>query len=188
MGLTMFVPSMVNDSVTALDIRTGDVKWRFPTGGPVRFAPAAWNNKVYVVSDDGFLYCLDADNGKLLWKFRGAPAAGKVLGNGRLISTWPARGGPVLADGKVYFAAGIWPSCSKPAREKGTAWCWDWARDGWSSSSWASPSCGLWASIPIPERSAPCAESWTKPASMVGESHCMSAIHLPLGFPPIWPA
>jgi len=109
MGLTMFVPSMVNDSVTALDIRTGDVKWRFPTGGPVRFAPAAWNNKVYVVSDDGFLYCLDANKGKLLWKFRGAPAAGKVLGNGRLISTWPARGGPVLADGTVYFAAGIWP-------------------------------------------------------------------------------
>ena len=32
-----------------------------------------------------------------------------MLGNGRLISTWPARGGPVVADGTVYFAAGIWP-------------------------------------------------------------------------------
>src|SRR6185295_18246242 len=26
-----------------------------------------------------------------------------------LISTWPARGAPVVADGVVYFGAGIWP-------------------------------------------------------------------------------
>ena len=30
------------------------------------------------------------------------------MGNGRLVSLFPARGGPVLADGIVYFAAGIW--------------------------------------------------------------------------------
>ena len=33
-----------------------------------------------------------------------------LLGNDRMISRWPARGGPVLADGVLYFAAGIWPS------------------------------------------------------------------------------
>jgi outer membrane protein assembly factor BamB len=32
------------------------------------------------------------------------------LGNGRLISLWPARGGPVLHNGVVYFAAGLWPA------------------------------------------------------------------------------
>jgi outer membrane protein assembly factor BamB len=26
-----------------------------------------------------------------------------------LISVWPVRGGPVIADGRVYFAAGVWP-------------------------------------------------------------------------------
>jgi hypothetical protein len=31
-----------------------------------------------------------------------------VLGNRRLISTWPVRGGPVVADDTVYFAAGVW--------------------------------------------------------------------------------
>ena len=30
--------------------------------------------------------------GKLLWKFRGGPSDRKILGNERLISTWPARG------------------------------------------------------------------------------------------------
>ena len=33
-----------------------------------------------------------------------------ILGNGRMVSRWPARGGPVIRDGIVYFAAGIWQS------------------------------------------------------------------------------
>jgi outer membrane protein assembly factor BamB len=32
-----------------------------------------------------------------------------VLGNERVISMWPARGGPVLKDGIIYFAAGVMP-------------------------------------------------------------------------------
>ena len=46
----------------------------------------------------------------LLWKKRGGPAEEWILGNGRLISRWPARGGVVIRDGIVYFATGIWPS------------------------------------------------------------------------------
>jgi hypothetical protein len=113
LGRTMFVPSMITESVTALDTATGEERWRFFAEGPVRFAPAAWQDKVYFVSDDGFLYCLGADDGKLRWKFRGLPAGKEdrtLLGNGRLISLWPARGGPVLRDGVVYFAAGLWPA------------------------------------------------------------------------------
>ncbi len=108
-GRTLFIGSSLNDSVTAIDTRTGVEKWRFYTGGPVRFAPIGWKDKLYVASDDGYLYCLDAENGAVVWKFRGGPSERKVLGNGRLISTWPIRGGPVLADGKIYFAAGVWP-------------------------------------------------------------------------------
>ena len=33
-----------------------------------------------------------------------------ILGNDRMISKWPARGGPVIYDDILYFAAGIWPS------------------------------------------------------------------------------
>ncbi|MFC1597275.1 PQQ-binding-like beta-propeller repeat protein [Planctomycetota bacterium] len=111
LGSTMFVPSMVTDTVIALDTETGDQRWQFFTEGPVRFAPVAWEDKVYFVSDDGHLYCVAAGDGKLLWKFRGLPADRedrKVMGNERLVSLYPARGGPVLADGVVYFGAGIW--------------------------------------------------------------------------------
>ena len=113
MGKTVFVPSMVTDNVSALDTATGDEVWRFYADGPVRFAPVAWEGKVYFVSDDGRLYCLDARTGRLLWKFCGVSSereAYKLLGDERLISRWPARGGPVLANGTVYFAAGWWPN------------------------------------------------------------------------------
>jgi outer membrane protein assembly factor BamB len=109
LGKTMFVGSSRNDRVTALDTETGREKWRFYTEGPVRLAPAAWEGKVYCASDDGFLYCLDAETGNLLWKHRAAPSRRRIVGNGRLISVWPVRGGPVVAGGRVFFAAGVWP-------------------------------------------------------------------------------
>jgi outer membrane protein assembly factor BamB len=109
MGKQIFVPSMVSDKVTAYDTDTGKLNWQFFCDGPVRFAPIAWQGRVYFVSDDGNLYCLDAKEGELLWKFRLVPSDRKVFGNGRLISAWPARGGPVLQDGKIYCTASIWP-------------------------------------------------------------------------------
>jgi outer membrane protein assembly factor BamB len=113
-GKTLFLASSRADGVAAFDAETGDALWRFFTDGPVRFAPAVWQNKVYFASDDGWLYCVAADSGALVWKARGAPADSRVLGNGRLISAWPARGAPVVApepngEAVVYFGAGIWP-------------------------------------------------------------------------------
>jgi len=109
LGKLIFVPSMISDKVTAFDTETGEETWRFYAGGPVRFAPVAWQGKLYVVSDDGYLYCLDAITGELMWKFRGGPSEYRVLGNERLISMWPARGAPVVYGGTVYFAASLWP-------------------------------------------------------------------------------
>ena len=109
-GGLLFVPSMVRDRVTAYDLRTGEEEWRFYADGPIRFAPAAADGRVYAASDDGRLYCLNAAMGELLWKHRGGPSKRTVLGNGRLIDTWPARGGPAIRDGVVYYAAGVWPS------------------------------------------------------------------------------
>jgi outer membrane protein assembly factor BamB len=112
LGKTIFVPSMVTDSLTALDTDTGRQKWKFFTDGPVRFAPVATEGRVAFVSDDGHLYCVDAEQGSLVWKVCGLPPGcedRKVLGNDRLISLWPARGGPVLHQGRIYFAVGVWP-------------------------------------------------------------------------------
>jgi len=109
LGERVFIGFNDTDKVVALDLRTGKELWAFYTDGPVRFAPVAWRDKVYFTSDDGHLYCVSAEDGKLKWKLRGGPSDQKVLGNQRVISAWPARGGPVLRDGRVYFAASIWP-------------------------------------------------------------------------------
>ena len=117
LGKALFVGSSVTDSVTAYDTETGLVKWRFFADAPVRFAPAGWtdnpaspaDDRVFVVSDDGGLYCLNANDGSVVWKFLGAPSGKKGIGNKRLGSLWPARGGPTVLDDTVYFSAGIWP-------------------------------------------------------------------------------
>ncbi len=108
-GRTMYFNSSRYDAVRAIDTRTGVEKWTRFADGPIRFAPLAWEGSVYFTSDDGYLYCLDGESGNLHWKVRGGPSDRRILGNERLISTWPARGAPVIADGTVYFAASIWP-------------------------------------------------------------------------------
>jgi len=108
-GGRVLVGSTVNDRLTAYDLQSGRELWQFYTEGPIRTAPAACGDAVYVASDDGCLYCLDVKDGRLRWKFRGAAGDRRIVGNQRVISTWPCRGGPVVADGHVYFAAGVWP-------------------------------------------------------------------------------
>ena len=72
-GGLVYFGSSADDTVRALDAKTGAPVWRFTTEGPVRFTPAVARGKAYVASDDGVLYCLDAKTGKLVWRFRGGP-------------------------------------------------------------------------------------------------------------------
>lgn len=109
-GGRVYYGTSADDKVVARDAATGQILWKTFTDGPVRFAPVVWQNRVFVASDDGLLYCLDAADGRVQWKFRGGPRSELVLGNDRVISRWPARGGPAVADGVVYFGVGIWPS------------------------------------------------------------------------------
>lgn len=109
-GRFLLVGSTVSECVTALDTRTGEQKWVFHAEGPVRFAPAIDGERVYVTSDDGHLYCLELETGKKQWAVPGGPERRQIIGNDRLISMWPCRGGVVVKDSVAYFAAGIWPS------------------------------------------------------------------------------
>ena len=109
LGQTLYIGFNDCDKVAAFDLKTGRQKWEYFVDGPVRLPLAGWQDKIYFSSDDGMVYCLSAAEGKLLWKFAGMPDSRKILGNKRLISMWPARGGVVIADGILYFANSIWP-------------------------------------------------------------------------------
>ena len=95
----IYLPYNDSDKVVCFSLGTGDVEWTYFADGPVRFPPVAANGKIYCVSDDGWLHCLDGRTGKVVWKHQGGPTDRKVLGNERIISMWPARGGPVVRDG-----------------------------------------------------------------------------------------
>jgi len=97
------------DKVVALDINSGEELWHYYADGPVRMPLAANNGRIYFTSDDGNCYCLNAENGSLLWKIPLAPSPLKLVGNKRLISMWPARGGIVIKDNIIYTAASIFP-------------------------------------------------------------------------------
>jgi hypothetical protein len=104
-GQTAFFNSVNSDKVVAVDLATGSEKWSFFANGPIRFAPAVKNGKVYFGSDDGYLYCVNALNGALIWKYQAGPDSRTVMGNDRLISKWCVRGAPVLPNGELAFDA-----------------------------------------------------------------------------------
>ena len=108
-GNKIFIGFNDQDKVIALDINSGKELWHYYADGPVRLPLTSNNGKIYFTSDDGFLYSLDAETGTEIWKILLAPASNKLLGNKRLISMWPARGGVVIRDNTIYTAASIFP-------------------------------------------------------------------------------
>ncbi len=106
----VFFGSSVDDQLHCLDAATGDSRWTFFTEGPVRLAPTVAAGRVYVGSDDGYVYSLATIDGAMHWKHRGGPSDLRVPGNGRLISLWPIRSSVVVEEGKAYASAGVFPS------------------------------------------------------------------------------
>ena len=108
-GESIFMASSRDDSVSAIDLKTGALKWKAFADGPVRFAPVVVGKLLLFGSDDGFFYALNSKTGEQHSRWQMAPSNQRVIGNARLISVWPMRGGPVAIDGRVYFTAGVWP-------------------------------------------------------------------------------
>ena len=72
----MYYGSTVDHQVHCVDLATGRELWTFFTGGPVRLPPAVSGEHILFGSDDGRVYCLRKDSGKLKWEMR---ADGPVL-------------------------------------------------------------------------------------------------------------
>ena len=85
----------------------GKILWQASSRAAVVHPPAYWNGRVVFGSCDGFLYCLDASDGRVLGRVELAPEKRLVNIMGRLMSAWPLGGGVVVGDdGIAYTAAG----------------------------------------------------------------------------------
>ena len=92
-----------------MDAETGRERWTFYSEAPNRLTPVLYHGKVYFGSDDGFFYCLDALDGRLIWKYKATTSSRKIIGNGRIISECPVRSGSIIRNDTVFFAAGLFP-------------------------------------------------------------------------------
>ena len=106
----LYYGSSADDKIYCLDAATGEQRWTFFTEGPVRLAPTIAEGRVFVGSDDGHAYCLEAKSGTLVWKTQIGPRDYRIPGNSRIISRWPLRTGIVIIDDLAYCAAGMFPS------------------------------------------------------------------------------
>jgi hypothetical protein len=106
-GDTLYFGSSADDKVYAIDLATGEERWSFFTGGPVRLAPTVTKDKVYAGSDDGFVYCLDSGTGDQAWRHQVAPDSYLLPGNSRVISISPVRTGVLVDKGMAYFGSGV---------------------------------------------------------------------------------
>jgi outer membrane protein assembly factor BamB len=102
----VFVASDRNHTVHALKADTGDKLWSFTVGGRIDSSPTYHGGTVLFGSADGWVYCLTAAEGRLVWKFLAAPLYRRIVSFGRIESPWPVHGSVLVKDGKVLVTAG----------------------------------------------------------------------------------
>ncbi|MEJ2702594.1 MAG: PQQ-binding-like beta-propeller repeat protein [Sedimentisphaerales bacterium] len=105
-GGRMFVPLVDEHSLVALNVSGGERIWEATTGGRIDSPPTYYRGTVIFGSAGGWVYCLRADDGELVWRFRAAPEDRGIGAFGQLESAWPVHGSVLVQDGTAYFVAG----------------------------------------------------------------------------------
>ncbi|GAB6165009.1 hypothetical protein JCM19992_10090 [Thermostilla marina] len=113
-GGRVFTAVLDRCAVAALDAQSGKLLWEKAVGGCVDSSPTivrlAKDGKTIDLAifgaTDGWLYCLIAEDGTLVWRRRLAPTDEQIVAYDRPESVWPVHGAVLVHDGLVYAAAG----------------------------------------------------------------------------------
>ena len=101
-----FVASVDTHVVHALDAGTGERLWYFQASGRVDSPPTIYAGRVLFGSADGWVYCLRAADGQLVWQFLAAPMQEQLVSYGQLESVWPVPGSVLVQNNVLYLVAG----------------------------------------------------------------------------------
>jgi len=102
----LFVASVHEHTVHAVDTGTGKALWNFTVDGRVDSPPTYSKGMLYFGSANGWLYCLRASDGEMAWRYRVAPGDDQIVSYNQLESVWPLHGSALVMDDVVYAAAG----------------------------------------------------------------------------------
>jgi outer membrane protein assembly factor BamB len=104
-GGLVFVADVDAHAVCAVGAADGKIQWTFTAGGRVDSPPTFYQGRLLFGSRDGWVYCLRAVDGALLWRFRALPDR-LICAYGQIESAWPVSGSVLVYDDIAYFVAG----------------------------------------------------------------------------------
>jgi len=104
-GGQVFVADEDAHAVCALNAADGKIQWTYTTGGRVDSPPTFHQGRLLFGSHDGWVYCLRAADGVLIWRFRALPDR-LMCAYGQVESVWPVCGSILVYDDVAYFVAG----------------------------------------------------------------------------------
>ena len=102
----VFTVSVDQHQIRALDAETGNPAWQYTAGARVDSSPTIYQGRSLFGCRDGWLYSLQAADGKLAWRTRLAAEDRRVVTGGQLESVSPLPGSVIIVDGVAYATAG----------------------------------------------------------------------------------
>ncbi len=102
----VFVASVDEHRLWALDADSGESVWHFTAGGRVDSPPTLYRGRAIFGGRDGYVYCVRTSNGVLAWRLRAAREDRRIAACGQLESPWPVPGSVLVQDGVAYCTAG----------------------------------------------------------------------------------
>jgi outer membrane protein assembly factor BamB len=115
-GGTVFVAAPDRHRVTALDARSGKVRWSFAAGGRIDGPPTLHEGLCLFGAHDGWVYAVRAADGELAWRLRAAPREARLPAYGQIESPWPVVASVLVEGDRGYVAAGRHPSADGGVR------------------------------------------------------------------------
>ena len=102
----VYVSCIDKHTIYAIDIDSGGIAWSYTVGSRVDSPPTVYKDLVLFGCHDGWVYCLQASDGVLVWRFSAAPQELSLIANGEIESVWPVHGSVLVRDDLVWFASG----------------------------------------------------------------------------------
>ena len=107
----LYLASVNTHTIHAMDADSGRSLWAFTAGARVDSPPTIWRKRAYFGSADGYVYCLRASDGEMIWRYRAAPADLRMGAFDQIESVWPVHGSVLIRHGdtekpELWCAAG----------------------------------------------------------------------------------